>query len=662
MNSPAKRALLRAQPTFLTTLLLGAFGSVQAVEISQDSDHLRLAFDNEVELTFSLDGERLLGLTTATVSGISTSAADTTYRPILAEDMFGTPVMTHAFRLTDIEQGDDQVTLVLEARFTSSTEALQGFYTMAPDTAAVIETTELKVHREAAGKAQAELRARVLRHDKKAAAAQGRLDDLLAAAAPNAPEAKQVFQVRLDNAHASVDKAIGRALGKALKDDPEAIRLQAVIAAHESARKAEAVQQGKLRIHTDYFGQAIPHLPAETAQIDNVSALSSLPGAVAGTLRWTFTAESTNVAGWDWRGWQQQVAYEGLPGSPAFRVLRRQGTWELGGEAVGSTVVAMRYRGLGSIEETFADDGNGGIDRCFTTTETLPGAAGGVPVISPAVPKSENSGDRGWGMRHRLSAWIGAMARGGGANVVDFQYRPAATYASFPIRQGNLRSCTEAFPGDRHISQRDEEWFASGTTFSSTPVMHLVLAPGQEFSRWESITRWQEMDQYVRDLMADELGMIQPEPLPAAGYNTDYNWEGRIGALSGQIESVLGPQGVRMILQHQPGWINGRDLRTKKDPRYAGGGDCTPYDFTAEGEIAAAWKRVSQACAKWDIDYYAWLSTIAHKAGDFAVDVDKKQGGLQASWGEIGNGVWTRSRDLYAFDPPKSLLHGCLHR
>jgi hypothetical protein len=417
----------------------------------------------------------------------------------------------------------------------------------------------------------------------------------------------------------------------------------------------QAKKQKHHRIHTDYFGQAIPQLPAESAQQENLRALSAINGDHAGTLTWTFTRENVNIAGWDWQGWSHHISYEGLPDSPQFRVLRTQGTWELNGAAVGSTVVAMRYRGLGSIEETFEDDGTGGVDRCFTTTEIIPGAVGGVPVISPAVPASIEVGDRGYGMQHRLSPWIGVMARGGGANAVDFQYRPKAIYASYPVRQGNLRACTETFPGDRHISQRDEEWFAQGRRFTSTPFMHLVLRPNSApFTRWQSITRWQEVDQHVRDQMSEELGMIQPEPLPAAGYNTDYNWDGRIPALAKQIESVLGPQGVRMILQHQPGWINGRAFGRKKDPRFAGGGDCTPYDFTAEGKTAAGWKDVSQACAKWDIDYYAWLSTIAHQAGQFALDVDAQQGGLQKSWGEIGNGKWTQSRILYAFDPQNS--------
>lgn len=47
----------------------------------------------------------------------------------------------------------------------------------------------------------------------------------------------------------------------------------------------------------------------------------------------------------------------------------------------------------------------------------------------------------------------------------------------------------------------------------------------------------------------------------------------------------------------------------------------------------------------------AWLSTIAHQGGKFALEVDAIQGGYQKSWGEIGNGEWTRSRTLNAFDP-----------
>ena len=282
--------------------------------------------------------------------------------------------------------------------------------------------------------------------------------------------------MREANHRSDLAKRIQRALSKNLAEDAVVKEQRAIIKTYEDARLAAAIKQQAFRIHDDYFGQAIPHLPAETAQIDNQKALAAMPGPVTGTLSWTFTAQDVNIAGWNWHGWSHQMNYEGLPDSPQFRVLRNQGTWELAGQAVGSTVVAMRFRGLGSIEETFYDDGNGGI-RCFTTTEILPGVANGEPVISPAVPQSITVGDRGYGMKHRLAPWIGMMARGGGTNVVDFQYRPEAIYASYPIRQGNLRACTEAFPGDRHISQRDEEWFAQGRSFTSIPFMHLVLTP-----------------------------------------------------------------------------------------------------------------------------------------------------------------------------------------
>ena len=39
-----------------------------------------------------------------------------------------------------------------------------------------------------------------------------------------------------------------------------------------------------------------------------------------------------------------------------------------------------------------------------------------------------------------------------------------------------------------------------------------------------------------------------------------FAWEKRIAGLAKQTETVLGPAGVRMILQHHPGWLNGRAL------------------------------------------------------------------------------------------------------
>ena len=525
---------------------------------------------------------------------------------------------------------------------------------MAPDASAVVEDDALKALREQAEAAEQSMTQLVVASDEKVAALQKEIVELqqqtIAADDIHALQVRMHRYARVRSLLASVDPRRCRR---------NSLIIQMCWRRSDYCRLSGRIEETLtefLQIHRDYFGHPMPHLPAETASVENVAALSAMDGNDAGTVYWSFSPQTVNIAGWEWQGWQQSVRYEGSDDSPTVNVLRMQGTWELAGQAVGTTAVAMRYRGLGSIEETFADAGDGTIDRCFTTTEMIPGAAGGSPVISPAVPATVTVGDRGYGFKHRLAAWIGAMARGAGANVVDFQYRPNATYASYPIRQGNLRSCTEAFPGDRHVSQRDEEWFAAGRSFTSTPIMHLVLTTEQPQDRWQSINRWQEVDQHVRDQMSEELGFIPAEPLPAAGYNTDYNWERRIGALAKQIETVLGPAGVRMILQHQPGWLNGRDFARKKDSRFAGGGDCAIYDFRAEGDIAKAWRDVSAACTKWGIDYYAWLSTIAHRGGEFALELDGKQGGMKPSWGEIGTGHWNRGRNVYAFDARNPLF------
>ncbi len=112
------------------------------------------------------------------------------------------------------------------------------------------------------------------------------------------------------------------------------------------------------------------------------------------------------------------------------------------------------------MEQLLTDNGQGGAKEAFTTTETMPGAVGGAPLVSPKVRSSTEVNDRGFALRHRVGAWIAHMGRGAGHNFVDYQFRPNAILVSFPDQAGNLRALTEVMPGDRTVSQTDEERFA----------------------------------------------------------------------------------------------------------------------------------------------------------------------------------------------------------
>ena len=379
------------------SLSLG-LGLLSSAEIERSATSLDVRLSESVHLSFALDNERLLGLATADVHGVATTAADTVFRPYLAEDMFGEPRFTHALRLVRIEEHAKGITLVLDAHASGTREALDLFYVMTPDGSSQADNQSLAKLRSKAEEARATIRRLILASHKGAKKAQAQLAEHLATPIPENQQEQQIYTVRTSFYSDRVDSQINKALRKSHKDDPAILAAQADVAAYDAALLKTAVAGNNKRIHVDYFGQAIPQLPAESAQRAQQSKLAAVSGEKVGTIRWTFTPEQVNIAGWDWQGWSHQISYEGIEGSPTFRVLRNQGTWELGGQAVGSTVVAMRYRGLGSIEETFEDNGNGGVHTAFTTTEIIPGAVGGTPIISPAIPESVEVGDRGYGL------------------------------------------------------------------------------------------------------------------------------------------------------------------------------------------------------------------------------------------------------------------------
>ncbi len=404
---------------------------------------------------------------------------------------------------------------------------------------------------------------------------------------------------------------------KALATDWQAVQR------FRATRDQRALEVG--RIHRDYFGSSLFRLPSEANTAQALTQLAALGGDDAetiGTLRWTFTPTQVNIAGWRYSGWKHHFQLT-LTGERTTRYFRETGTWELGGRAVGATIVALRYRGLGGVDETFGQSHDGAIDRNFTTTETIPGAAGGAPLISPIVPPGDDNRDRGFGIRHRVSPWIGRMVRGAGSAMFEFQHRPEGLFVSFPDRLADLRAVTEAFTGDTAISQTNEEYFGRTNKLKTTPMYYLALAApkGETFAAHERNTRWQEVDQYTRRRVSDELGFVQAEPLPGVGLNLDTAWEPRLKTLTERMDQYA-DLGMRMILVHQPGWMNGRGLRESKIERFvqmakAGGGDCSIYDYIPRPTVEAEWKALTRKLAEHEVAYLVWSSYFSVGPGPF---------------------------------------------
>jgi hypothetical protein len=363
------------------------------------------------------------------------------------------------------------------------------------------------------------------------------------------------------------------------------------------------------RPHLDYYRFAHVRLPAEICGTNTPIAT----GRVAGKLTWVIEPVTLNVAGWEWRGWKHH--YEVELDKPV-NCLRELGTWELGGHATGTTLVNLRYRGLGGIVGTV--DSN----TAFTTTEILPGAVDKAPVVSPAVPGPQNIAGRAEALKYRHGAWIAQLQRGAGVNWVDFQYRPEAALAAWYERMTAVRSLTEVWPGDPQVSQTDGLYFARTNRFTTAPKIHVALTTKLPEHEWR--TRWQEMDQFVRDHLSRQLNFVQTDALPSVGINIDSGWEMRLKQLIGQVDAWKAA-GVKRVLVHHPGWFNGRGLRQKETPfeipldaegKPDTGGDCSIHDYVPQSDkVRELWTELTGKLNAAGMEYWVWITGMVYGTG-----------------------------------------------
>ena len=603
----------------------GAAPADGRASIDRGEDQVTVGLPGGVVLTFALCDGFLLGLNRAQVDGVDLTSPDTCLRPTLAqefgEDRMAWPLMrfTHARALDG-----GAVEIECELLGTGDERAYRNLFVFTGDADRALApenmTPELEALKTKAGAAEEELH-KACMADSQYAELQKQCDELDAACAKALDETAKLGTER------DLSKALARlrkrreALSPGLLAESEALRQgERDVRAFREALDEASLRFG--RIHRDAYRLAHLRLPAEICARGFLEAQArDLHDACtpAGTLVWVVEPVQRNVAGWRWAGWRQSYRFA-LPEGRKVNVLRQVGTWELGGRPDGATLVNLRYRGLGRIEQALTAAGPGkGVREAFTTTEIMPGAVEGSYLVSPVIPKTDvkELSDRGYALAHRVGAWIGHMARGAGHGFVDFQYRPEAGLASFPERQGSLRALTEVFPGDAVVSQTDVEFFAASPRHETIPCVYLALVmKDQPLAVHEWRSRWQEVDQYVRDLVAEELRFVQFEALPGVGILSDNGWAGYYKGLAEKGLDAWADKGVRMVAYHNPGWVNGR-YQGPGGPPKTGGGVCNIYDWWPTKDVEEPWKAFMRACGRRGVAYYPWLGQTTWRNAPF---------------------------------------------
>lgn len=630
MLSSSDRAMKAVCRFLIVSVLMGCapvvFGA-SAPSWQTSAEALQLDLGNGVKLSFALHQGYLLGLRQAEVSGMALTSSETVLRPVLAEEFVPDRRIWDLMKFKEVKAQGDAVELHLELMGSTSEEAFKAFFLFTGDLEkAKTEgmSDELRALQEKSRQADAAIEPFLKEHEPYARL----LADLAKKRAELESNPRNVQKVERDIAR--LERQLRRkrdgAIRAVVAANPEAARVYAPVRQFEEALQARALDFSK--IHRDYYLFAMNRLPAEICSLDFVRKQvearrdSAQPG---GTLIWRIQPLNRTIAGWPYRGWTSQYEFMLSDGRKVNNV-RQVGTWEPQGRAVGNTIVSLRYRGIGGIEFTVQDNGQGGAREAFSTTEILPGAAGKGPVISPAVPDASGQDftDLGYAMQHRIGAWIAQPARGGGSAFFDFIYRPEVVFVSSFDRMANLRAVTEIFPGDRVISQTDSWWFAQSSSHRTEPQVFLTLVPAQPFARHESRTRWQEVDMDFRLRVSEELGFRLFEVEPAVGINIDNSWSQHVQGIADRIPRWR-ELGITAVYVHHPGWQNGRE---KEPGQTMGAGDCAINDWWPLTNTIEPWKNVTRAAARHGVSYHVWLTGMSFKGAPFFNEV----GGDRRNW------------------------------
>lgn len=606
----------------LLSLLFTGLLSAQGIQHRVEEDSLHLDLGNGARLQFALHDGWILGLQTAEIHGLTVSDPGTVQRPVIAQDHGEVRRVAQFFRFGGVEVDGDRAVITLEAVATTDPAFLPTVFVMTGSTnllEAEGMTPGLTAFRDAASAAGEALEAlaranpdeQFTRAIRELEQAQQQMDAVTPGQIDTHHEILAVQN--LNRRRGNFNRRMNGVLNGLQNEHPQIAQHRQAVQAWETARMAAAASHQV--IHRDYYKFPIWRQPNE---VNTLAALKELlprvaaAGEAAGTVRWVITPRTERVGGWPWQGWTQHFELE-LADELRNNHLAVLGTWEPGGQVAGNTIYALRYRGLGGLVQSFTSGPGGGAPEAFSTTEIIPGAAGGAPLVSPVVAGAGMSGDRSTALQHRVGSWIAQPGRGTGGTFFEFIVNPAGIFAAVPARQGNLRAVTEVMPGDRHISQTDLEYFALTTAHSSIPMHYMVLTPGDTpFTTWENRTRYQEMDQHVRKVVSEELGMLQFDVLPGVHYMFDHNFGGSMNAVAGKMDE-LAAMGVRRIETHHHGWQNGR-IRQPGQP-HIGGGVCDIYDYWPLREVETPWRNATKAAARHGIPHYVWLTGMCRIGG-----------------------------------------------
>ena len=325
---------------------------------------------------------------------------------------------------------------------------------------------------------------------------------------------------------------------------------------------------------------------------------------VLGTFRWHLTPETVSFGHPDVR----ENAYGGFSyryefhQSHPFHWVLDGGTWEIGGDPEGITLLSLHMAAVGGpMEQTVSRQGKG-----YTSAETFEKNSSNNADVFHDYANDPND---------EYVLPIQAQLRGAGGALFDTQYKSDGILFCYYAQPDYYRTLVEWRPGNAGIGHLDQHFFPL-TPGYVTPPKFVLAARTSGLTRTEALNRWTDAHDYVSGLWQSQAGVSRSEPLPGFGLDTC----GGAGVEIGYPPADLFDRWeTRLPWMRDMGfktfYVTGFGNHAGHDQPFVSN-MCTPYDYHVHARYGGPerFRRFCDAAHAHDLKVVTWVGVPAQAA------------------------------------------------
>ncbi|MHB9024664.1 MAG: hypothetical protein ACYC7E_10900 [Armatimonadota bacterium] len=187
----------------------------------------------------------------------------------------------------------------------------------------------------------------------------------------------------------------------------------------------------------------------------------------------------------------------------AFHWVLDAGTWEVGGNPEGVTLVSQRMNPpAGSLVFTVSRQG-----RSFASGESFIPRSSNNATTVPDIPSDPTMG---------FILPIQAQLRGAGGSLVDVQYKDDGILLCYYEQADYYRSLIEWRTDDPGIGHLDHHYFPLTQAYT-TPPKTIIATRVPGLTRAQALNRWTDAWEYVATAWRRQVGVSRQEPFIGLG-------------------------------------------------------------------------------------------------------------------------------------------------